>query len=301
MSLHWRLSVVFPLLARIPTAVPWKLAAWWGRGSRHERDQLVQWLEGLFAQVFPSATEDQRSQWAKSHLDMLAQEMVDAMAFHRLGRAGGPSIELSGEQWVRDLQRQGRGFILVLNHYDRLLTAPVALARAGFATDVLTMPVLDNPELDAAHRRFLLRKIEGYTGVTGGTWHTTSDGLRPVHESLRAGRGWVILADAWRPEFGRLRGHPFLGGTLRLPTGIERLAQSTGAALLQATTYTRRPDRMDVVIEPLPDDPVQAINQVVQRLERDVAARPWAWWQWGLWDQMWHAMPRAGEGLEGAR
>ena len=300
MSRAWALDVVFPLMARLPTTAPWRLAALLGRESRAERAQLMPWLEGLFARVFPSADRSQHRLWATNHLAMLAQEMVDAMAFERLGRAGGPAIELVGESFARDLSRQGQGFILVLNHFDRLLTAPVALARAGIATDVLTMPVLDNPELGAEQRRFLLRKIKGYTSVTGGAWHTTSEGLRPVHESLRAGRGWVILADAWRPEFGRLRGHPFLGGTLRLPTGIERLAHSTGVPLLQATTYTRRPACMEVVIEPLAGDPVQAINQAVQRLEKDVMARPWAWWQWGLWDQMWQATRQTEAGLEGA-
>jgi len=287
MTRDWSLDLLFPLIARMPTTLPWSLAGLIGRESVAERARLQRWLEDLFARVFPGATGAQHFQWAKAHLAMLAQEMVDAMAFHRLGRWGGPSITLQGEDHAKSLIRKGQGFILVLNHYDRILTAPVALARAGVATNVLTMPVLDNPELEAPQRRFLLRKIKGYTAVTGGIWHTTSDGLRTVHESLRSGQGWVILADAWRPEFGRLRGHRFLGGSLSLPTGIERLAQSTGVPLLQAVTYSPSPDRLEVNIELLPDNPRQAIDAVVQRLERDVLARPWAWWQWGLWDQMW--------------
>lgn len=291
MKQAWSLDLLFPLLARLPTTLPWRLAARIGRETPDEREHLLRWLEGLFARVFPQAKAEQHADWARAHLAMLAQEMVDAMAFRRLGRPGGPVIDLQGVEFARGLARQGQGFILVLNHYDRLLTAPVALAREGIPTNVLTMPVLDNPELGAAQRRFLLRKIRGYTEVTGGKWHTTSEGLRPVHESLRAGQAWVILADAWRPEFGRLRGHPFLGGSLHLPTGIERLAQSTGVPLLHAVTYSRSPSHMEVVVEPLPDNPQQAIDKVIQRLEQDVLARPWAWWQWGLWDQMWQPKP----------
>ena len=288
MTHDWSLDLVFPFLARVPTSLPWWVARRIGRERADERRKLLRWLEGRFAQVFPQATAAQHGQWAQAHLAMLAQEMMDAMAFRRLGTWGGPAIDLHGVEHAKALAAQGKGFILVLNHYDRLLTAPVALARQGIATHVLTMPVLDNPELGAAQRRFLLRKIQGYTTVTGGSWHTTSDGLRPVLESLRAGRGWVILADAWRPEFGRLRQHSFLGGHLCLPTGIERLAQSSGAPLLQAVTYSERRDRLKVVVEPLPGHPGQAIDQVIQRLDRDVRERPWAWWQWGLWDQMWH-------------
>lgn len=291
MTRAWSLDLLFPFIARLPTTLPWRLAGRIGRESAAEREHLLRWLESLFARVFPQATGGQHAQWARAHLAMLAQEMVDAMAFSRLGRSGGPTIDLQGAEFAKGLARQGKGFILVLNHYDRLLTAPVALAREGIATNVLTMPVLDNPELEAAQRRFLLRKIQGYTEVTSGKWHTTSEGLRPVHESLRAGQAWVILADAWRPEFGRLRGNPFLGGNLSLPTGIERLAQSTGVPLLHAVTYSRRPDHLEVVVEPLPENPRQAIDKVIQRLEQDVLARPWAWWQWGLWDQMWQPEP----------
>ena len=222
---------------------------------------------------------------------MLAQEKIDAMAFDRLGRRGGPSIELHGVECVQKLAGAGRGFILVLNHFDRLLTAPIALARRGIATNVLTMPVLENPELGLSQRRFLLKKIARYIHETGGKWHTTADGMRTVHDSLRHGGAWVILADAWRPEFGRMRDHPFLGGRLSLPTGIERLALSTGAPLLHAVTYSQQPDRLQVVVEALPEEPTQAIDRVIQRLDEDVRARPWGWWHWGLWDQMWRPSP----------
>lgn len=287
MTLAWSRDQSFPLIARIPTTLPWRLAKYIGRESAAAREPVLRWLEALFARVFPGQSELQHAQWAKAHLAMLAQEMVDAMAFDRLGSTGGPRVDVQGVEHARRLLSDGQGFILVLNHFDRLLTAPVALARAGIPTNVLTMPVLDNQELAASQRRFLLRKIQGYTSVTGGKWHTTSEGLRVVHESLRAGQGWVILADAWRPEFSRLRSHSFLGGCLHLPTGIERLAQSTGVPMLQAVTCSRNPTHLEVVVERLPQNPHQAIDAVVQTLERDVVRRPWAWWQWGLWDQMW--------------
>lgn len=286
MTRDFILDYMVPGMSRMPSTLPWwtagKIGMRWGQGAH-----LIQWLEGRFAQIFPRACRRDHEEWARAHFLMLAQEKMDAMAFDRLGRHGGPSIDLQGIEHVRNLAGSGRGFVLVLNHFDRLLTAPVALARQGIVTNVLTMPVLDNPELCPSQRRFLLKKIARYIRETGGKWHTTADGMRAVHDSLRHGGVWVILADAWRPEFGRLREHPFLGGILSLPTGIERLAQSTGAPLLHAATYSQQPDRLQVVVEALPEDPRQAIDRVIQRLDHDVQARPWAWWHWGLWEQMW--------------
>jgi len=287
MSRDWRLDWAFPVLGRLPTAVPWRLVHWLGRDAPPARRATELFLQQRFDQVFPGATVEQHRHWARAHLDMLATEMLDAAALHRLGRPGGPSVVLRGGEHVQALQRQGKGFILVLNHYDRLLTAVIALGRRGVPLNILTMPVVDNPGLGESMRAFLVRKIAATTGITGGQWRTSSEPLRPVHEGLRKGQAWVILADAWSPEFARMREHAFLGGRLILPTGIERLAESTGVALLHACTRSLAPDSMEVVVEALQGSPQTAIDTVIQRLDRDVRERPWAWWHWGLWDQMW--------------
>ncbi len=289
MSSDWRLQWAFPLLGCMPSTLPWRIAPRLGRDSKPVRRATECFLQERFRKVFPDVPETKLQQWARAHLDMLAQEQLDAVASHRLGMRGGPHIHITGWEHAQELQRRGQGFILVLNHYDRLLTAPIALARQGIVLNTMTMPIADNAELGKAQRAFLMRKINAYTQIAGGQWRTSDQGLRPVYEGLRSGQAWVILADAWRPEFGRLRSHPFLGGQLNLPTGIERLAQSTGAILLHGSTRSVAPDRLQVSIETLPREPELAINRVIQRLAEDVTERPWAWWHWGLLDQIWQS------------
>ena len=287
MSWDWRLDWAFPALGRMPSTLPWRFVHLIGRDAPSVQRTTEQFLQRQFSQIFPAASTHQHQSWARAHLNMLATEMLDASALHRLGQTGGPRIALQGWENVQALQQRGQGFILVLNHYDRLLTAVIALGRRGVALNILTMPVLDNPHLGKAQRAFLMRKIASITAITGGQWRVSSEPLRPVHEGLRRGQAWVILADAWSPEFARMRDHPFLGGYLRLPTGIERLAQSTGAALLHGCTRSLAPDRLEVVVEAVTGTPEAAIDTIVGRLERDVRERPWAWWHWGLWHQMW--------------
>lgn len=287
MSGDWRLEWAFPALGRLPTTLPWRLVHLLGRDAPAARGATERFLQQRFGQVFPKATAEQHRQWARAHLNMLAVEMLDAAALHRLGAPGGPSIALQGWEQVQALQQEGRGFILVLNHYDRLLAAPIALARRGLTLHTMTMPIVDNPGLGEALRGFLMRKIAAFTQITGGQWRTSDESLRPVHEGLRQGQAWVILADAWSPDFARMRGHAFLGGQLTLPTGIERLARSTGAALLHGRTRSLAPDRLEVRVELMPGSPEAAVDGVIRQLEEDVRARPWAWWHWGMWDQMW--------------
>lgn len=300
MSESWYLDRLFPVLARVPTTLPWHLAGFVGDLPPAEQDARRRWLEQCFASVFPQAAPALHANWARAHLRMLAQEKLDAMAFHRIGRPGGPAVELVGADHARALRARRQGFILVLNHFDRLLVGPVILGLQGISTNALTMPIMGNQELTDVQRRFLSRKIGDYAKATHGTWRTTDEGLRPVYESLCRGGAWVILADAWRPEFTRMRTHAFLGGTLSLPTGIERMARSTGVPLLHATTHTLAPGRLRVVLETLPDNPRDAIDETIRRLERDVRERPWAWWHWGLLDRMWkpgHSDP-GGQGGE---
>ncbi|MCO5112430.1 MAG: hypothetical protein M9929_16570 [Burkholderiaceae bacterium] len=295
MSRDWRLEWAFPALGRLPTTLPWRLVHWLGRDAPPVRRATEHYLRQQFSRAFPEATTEQLQLWARAHMNMLATEMLDASALHRLGEPGGPSVTVQGWEHVQALQQQQQGFILVLNHYDRLLTAVIALGRRGVALNILTMPVLENPDLGDAQRAFLMQKIASTMAITGGQWRVSSEPLRPVHEGLRNGQAWVILADAWSPDFARMRDHAFLGGYLRLPTGIERLAQSTGAALLHARTRSLAPDRLEVVVDALPGSPQMAIDTAIEHLERDVRDRPWAWWHWGLWDQMWQPATQKGE------
>lgn len=292
MMSDWRLQYGFPALAKLPGTLPWRLAPRLGRDSAAVRRATVDYLVMRFGQVFPGVDESQRRRWAAAHMEMLALELMDAAALPRVGTAKGPSIELKGWEHARALADGGKGFIVVLTHFDRLLTAPIALARKGLTMNALTMPVLDNPELSPAHRQFLMRKIQDFTQVIGGQYRSSGESLRPVLESLRAGQVWIILADVWSPEFSRLRKHPFLGGDASFPTGIERLAQSAGVPLLHAITYSQDPDRFSVVVQALPERPQSAIDAVIQQLHQDVRERPWAWWQWGVWDHLWQESSR---------
>ena len=291
MKNEWRLRYAFPLLSRVPTTLPWHAAAWVGREPTAARQRTEQFLVQRFAQVFPAASVSEHQAWARAHMSMLAHEIMDSAALRRLGCRGGPAIEVIGWEHVDALIRRKQGFILVLNHYDRLLTSALALALRGLSLNTLTMPVLTNPGLSAVQRDFLVGKVKTFSAIARGEWRTTDEGMRPVYASLKAGQAWGILADVWDPAFTRLRSHPFLGGRLHLPTGIERMAESAGVPLLHAVTYSEGSARMRVEVETLPDNPQLAIDSVIQRLERDVRSRPWAWWHWGQWEQMWTPSP----------
>ncbi|QTD45037.1 hypothetical protein [Ottowia testudinis] len=62
------------------------------------------------------------------------------------------------------LANRKQGFILVLNRFCVLLTAPVGLGQLGVVTRALTIPVMKNLELKGYRRQFIFKK---YTEATG--------------------------------------------------------------------------------------------------------------------------------------
>lgn len=287
MNSEWRLRWGFPAIAQLPGLWPWRIAPLIKRDSWHQTVCTEAYLCQIWSRLFPGTSPDQRQQWARQHTLMLAWEMCDAWALNRVGQKNGPGLELEGLAAFEAAEAEGRGVVLVLNHVDRLLATLLALAAKGFKLNMLTMPVVGNAELSELQQQFLLRKITSLTKIIQGEWRTSDQPLRVVLDSLRRGGVWVILADVWRPEFSRLRDHPFLGGHLQIPTGIERLAQSAGARLVHGVTRTQEDGSLLVHLDDLPEQPVLALNQVIRHLESDVMQRPWAWWQWGLFDSIW--------------
>lgn len=292
---NWRLDLAFPWLARLPGSLPWWLAPLVGHLDTAAAEGARHALVTAFGRVFPQSSPQQRHEWAERHLAMQARETLDACAFPRLHAQRGMRITLEGEAHYRAALARGRGVILVLAHYGRLLTAPVALAARGHRLSMVTMPVLDNPDLPPAMRRFLTKKVAAFGRIIGGEWISTDRPLLPVRRNLARGGAWIILADAWSPTFARLRAHPFLGGSLSLPTGIERLAAATGAALIYGATYEESPRHLHVQLRALPENPAEALGAAVAQLETDVRERPWDWWHWGLLEYIWHSEPPSQE------
>lgn len=238
--------------------------------------------------MFPGMPEAQYRHWADRHADMLSHEQLDSLAFRRVGCFGGPNVTLHGLTDALNLIRLGKGVILVANHWDRLLLAPVLLARQGVVVNVLTMPIHDNDELDCFAKKFLQRKIKNFLHETHGEWRTTNQSARSVINSLKNGGVWLILADAWRPEFSNMRNHSFLDGQVSLPSGVERMAKLSGSRLLLSRVMSDRSGDVSVMFDLLPEDPHDAVGACIRKLEEDVKERPWAWWQWGIFHHIWN-------------
>lgn len=285
----WRLELAYPALARLPCPLAWRAATRLGRWGSVERGQACTAVQNGYLKVFPQLAEDPQTlqRWTRGYLDLFARETMDVFCMHKL-RADTVDryIQLHGKEHLDQACGEGRGVILVLNHYSRLIMLLVRLGLLGVRMNMLTMRIDDgNPDLSPFMRRFLRTKVDRLLGFIGGEWLSVGDNLRPLYKSLRRGEIWIVLADAYMPQFGEWREFPFLGGRLRLSRGIERIAAKTGARMIYGITRETSPDTLACELRPLP--PQDALAMVVRELEKDVRAAPWEWWQWNILDYLW--------------
>lgn len=291
----WRIHHAYPLLARLPCPLAWRAATRLGRWHPTEREQARIAVKNGYLRAFPHLAQqpDLLEHWIQGYLDLFARETMDVYCMPRLhAKNVHDHIQISGTEHLDEAQRKGQGVILVLNHYSRLIMLLVGLGLLGYRQSMLTMRIdTENPELTPAMRAFLRTKVQRLLGFIGGQWLSLGDNLRPMVEGLRAGEIWIILADAHNPHISEWRDYPFLGGTLRLSRGIERIARKTGARLIHGVTHEHAPDRLACELRALPPDPAEAMTTLVQQLEHDVITTPWAWWHWNILDYIWTPAP----------
>ena len=278
---------IYRLASKLPGRWPWRVAPWLYRRTHAQEAQSTEAaVLALFRQHFPDASDATVREWARLHVNLVAYELMDAIALRRVGCQGDVRLKVEGMDKLQRGLKAGRGAIIILTHFDRILTGPIAVAQSGVPVSSLTMEIDENNELSSLEKAYFHRKISTFDDMTGGISVKRNRSIKKIYESLGRGDTWTILADALHPEAKNKRAHPFLGKTLYLATGIERIAAHTDSALLHVTSFTEPDGTVRIRIRDLEGTPEQAVDQVIQQLERDVRERPWAWWNWGLLDAL---------------
>ncbi len=279
-------------LAGIPPAMAYRVAGGIGLINRYtQRRRDAQFIAAQMAKVFPDLPPKRRGAAVREYFQLMARERLDVFTLARTRL--GETVQLSAEslEVLRDAKVGGRGVILVMGHFGRINLLLLALALAGERLGMLTMAIDEtNPDLDLMDRGFFRRKVYGLRDRIGGPLITLNDDKRVIYRALAAGETLVMLMDAITEDYHRQKKAAYgLGcGQLHLPTGIARIAQGTGAALV----YGEVPEggwRAAVRLRRLVDEPTVALAQAAAWLTTAIQERPGQWWQWGQLDLAWRS------------
>ncbi len=286
-----KLLLLFPALSFLPIPLAYRLARMLAPMDGKALEDYCTGLENgikrvLTTEGFP--TKDIQA-CIRENLNMLSMEIMDSFTVPRMGPEKiGLLSSITGVEHIKEASRKGKGLIIATSHFGRLLMTPFTLGIMGVKVRSLSQDVSkNNPYLDWVDRIYLQNKVKKLYKTSRIKGITLGEDLREIYRALRKNDILFILMDAYPPGVTRLEGHPFLGGVLKLPTGIERISQRSKAPLVYASVKPAKEWRVKVEIRPIEGYGKHAFESAVKELEKDVSKQPCQWWQWGYMSAMW--------------
>lgn len=284
-----RLFLIFPLLSLLPPPLSYRLAALAYRYDPVLRRPTRLAVANGMRRVLPEASDPTRLlELLDEYQSMLGRELLDVYYLPRLNaNTIDRWVSIEGLEYLQRRHDERRGRILVMAHFSRPSLLFAALSLKGIKLHILTQAIdRNNPELDLADRLFLRFKVWANRRHLLGEWVTVNDNPRFLYECLKAGDIVVMLFDVRVTKKTNAVYAPFLGHTLCVPNGIERLAQKTGAVLYYGAIHDHG-WRATIRITPLE---VGASGRVVwaaaRFLEQEILRHPAQWWQWNILDYL---------------
>jgi lauroyl/myristoyl acyltransferase len=200
---------------------------------------------------------------------------------------------LQGRQHLDDALQEGRGAILLVFHYGTILPVYPALRRLGYeillhrAQEPLLAWAI--PGLERAYgwviRLALWASAEAEQSTGQTLYHDPNCVFAQMLRRLR--KNGIVSINADGMASTDFREVPFLGGTIRLPTGAARLSAHAQAPILPVFALPEGLSRHRFVIHPplyCPHDDPEAVEGTMAAyaalLEQYLRERPGAWLSW---------------------
>ncbi len=290
--LKWmRLQVLFPFLALLPMRWSYYFAAQIGRYDAGKDASRCALEQGLL-KVYPNLGNDRKhlDRLVLRYFQMMAKDTLDCLLFPRFTATTiGDLIHIVNLDVLTRARNAGKGVILIVGHFGRTFMLMPGLGLSDHEVGFLYTAVDEkNPSIDPTELKYLRTKLQNGRLFSNSTWVTTYDNPRKIYRALHSGEIFTIAFDGTETSSKLRLEFEFLGGTLSLPKSILRVAAKTGAKLVFATAFDKEMG-VEIILQPLPDEPYAAMCEAVRLLEQDVITYPWQWRLWSGIDMLWHS------------
>ncbi len=291
LRLFFRYRLYYPLLARLPSRLAYRIATVWGVRAALRHPARLEGACADLGRVLTGLSPERRRSLVLSQQGMLAREVLDVYRLcwmradnvHRY-------IRLEGVEHLERAVASGRPVIFYSAHFGRLIMPAMALGALGTRTSCLTADI-SGPHLPPEERHFLAFKLRQMQRLMGGEMIQKSDSLRRLYRVLNRREILIVIVDAPPGRNEAAQEFPFLGGTARLAIGTVRLAQRTGALLVPYFALEEGAGRLGgrvlPAIDPAGQDEDTLLRRVFEPVEEQIRSHPEQWWLWQSLKAFW--------------
>jgi phosphatidylinositol dimannoside acyltransferase len=288
---YW--AAAAPVLARLPTALGYRIACW--RGDWLSRCQTAKRIElernlrlVLGNELSPAAAQQVTRDWFR----LASCEAFDVMHLRHRARPLRRLVDIHGREHLEAALAAGKGAILCSAHFGSYNSGFSVLHASGFpVTTIGRWQYKYTAGLSSAERRFwdlvYARSVRRHRQRPNiEPWPGRFDVAVLAAAALRANEVVTISIDAPPLDSDRARAIevPFLGRRARLMPGVVTLAQLTGAPVLMGFLY-RSADYRHQLLEisppvPVGGDTAAAFGRCAAEVSAAIQRRPahWAYW-----------------------
>ena len=286
---------VAPALARLPSALGYRIACWrgdfyfWCRArKRAEMTRNLRLVLG--SELSPAAAHRVARDWFR----FASCRMVDVMRLRRGARPLRRLVEIRGREHLEAALAAGRGAILCSGHFGSYDAGFAVLQASGFPVTIIGRRSHAGAAGRSPAERWFWERVSRP--------HRQGPSIEPLPGRvqvaaraaavLRANEVVTISIDA-APQNGdqaRAMEVPFLGRRARLLPGVVTLAQVTGAPVLMAFLYRSADYRHQVweISAPVPmdGDPAAAFGRCAAEVSAAIRRSPAHWNRWRSTDAL---------------
>ncbi|PID49957.1 MAG: lipid A biosynthesis acyltransferase [Proteobacteria bacterium] len=282
----WRYDINFPLLSHLPVKWAYQGARLQARYRARQKTAQADLIRTQMQSAFPHATDEQLANCLADYFCMVEQEALDTWFINKPACAR--LVSLQNFELVQAARAAGRRVLLTGGHFGRFWLAGFAMRQAGFTVGTITRDGgKENTQgLPEAEYRYRLFKLQRLQHALGGPFLVEGDDLRPLYTALDEHLITLIFDVPYLEIPPGCVTVPFLGGNIKVPVGIYRIAKKTKA--LVAPFYMRDLGGGQVVAEfsalldpcYYNDNGEGFMSHLTCQLEAQIRLRPGHWWLW---------------------
>jgi KDO2-lipid IV(A) lauroyltransferase len=282
----------YPLVALFPVAVAIKIATFKGVVEGMVcKEKLNATIVGL--QQCLDLNEIECKKIAKRQLCMLAREKMDTYLLSKMTKDNlDDFIKIKGLNHYLDAKKMGKPIILYTSHFGRMIMPAQALGILGHETSFLTTSLQQGSKYLTG---YVNKKIKLMRSIMKGTFVTTEQSPRILYKILARKETLIVVADVVPQQGQSFYEDSFLGGQVRFPKGIVKLAKKMDAILVP---YFALEHDGHLSAEFLPTINTQGLDEetvfqlLIKPIEEKIMKYPEQWWLWSMMSHFW----RKGEG-----